>query len=140
MLDEIASYIGKENIAVKLHPRTKANRFSMRGYNVIGQSNIPWEIALMNNDLSDKIFLSNVSTASLSSALLFDELVSSINLFNLLPFDNSLYVRQRNFKDSYDKIIEKYNSEYLSVFQPRSMEELKEIILYVNGRKKIGYK
>jgi hypothetical protein len=69
-----AEHVGKENILVKLHPRTIHNRFSSLGINTNQDSSIPWEIIAMNMDSNDKrTFITISSAALISYQMLFPE-------------------------------------------------------------------
>ena len=50
LVNEMASYFGKDNILVKLHPRSKMNRFASQGLKTYSDCSIPWEVIYLNND------------------------------------------------------------------------------------------
>lgn len=68
---------------VKLHPRTKINRFKNE-FNCIQKSTIPWEVFLLNEEIDNKIFLSISCTTMLSPKLLFDKEYRCILLYKFI--------------------------------------------------------
>ena len=79
---KIAGIVAKENILVKLHPRNKKDRFKEYGIATNKTIGIPWEIIQMNNDFSDKVFLTISSGSVLASKLYFNENIKTYLLFN----------------------------------------------------------
>ena len=62
LLNTISECVGKENILIKLHPRSRKNRF--KGYDIYENSSIPWEVVYLNNDFQD-IELVSISSGSI---------------------------------------------------------------------------
>lgn len=79
---KIADIVGKENILIKLHPRTKINRFDKFGILTNKTVGIPWEVIQMNNNFSDKVFLTISSGSVLASRLYFNDNIKTYLLFN----------------------------------------------------------
>lgn len=79
---KIANKVGKENLMVKLHPRTKKDRFSDLGIKTNKTVGIPWEVIIMNNDFSDKVFLTIASGSVLSPRIIFGDKSPTYMLFN----------------------------------------------------------
>ena len=79
---KIAEIVGKDNIIVKLHPRNKTNRFNKVGIPTWANSEVPWEVIQMNENYSNKIFLSISSGTILMSKLFFEDQIKSYYLFN----------------------------------------------------------
>ena len=79
---KIADKVGKENLMVKLHPRSRIDRFSEYGIKTNNAVGIPWEVIILNNDFSDKVFLTISSGSVLSPRILFGENVQTYMLFN----------------------------------------------------------
>jgi hypothetical protein len=71
------------SFTVKLHPRTKVNRFTEE-FNCIEKSTIPWEVFLLNEEFENKIFLSISCTTMLSPKLLFNKEYKSIMLYKVI--------------------------------------------------------
>lgn len=57
VFDNIINAVGKENVIVKLHPRTNKDRFTEKGVKTIGQSGVPFEALALCGDFSDKVLI-----------------------------------------------------------------------------------
>ena len=67
---------------VKLHPRTKVNRFS-ENFDVIEANGIPWEVYALNMDMSSKIMVSLLCATMTSTKFLYGEETFSLLLYPL---------------------------------------------------------
>ena len=67
ILEHIARIVGKDNITVRLHPKTIVDRFSPNGYKVSPQDGSLWELTCLLADLSNKVFLTVKSSATFSA-------------------------------------------------------------------------
>ena len=65
ILEEIASVVGKENIMVKIHPRNPINRFRELGYKTNTNTSVPWELIILNQELTDLTLLTVASSVPL---------------------------------------------------------------------------
>ena len=131
ILEQIAEIVGKNNILVKLHPRTQSDRFTRRGYTVMTQENVPWEVYALNESLENRVCLSNASTAALTLYTIFNMTVPCINLFKIDFLEKSLYTRQKNFLNVYNMQEKIFNKEKLLFFSPSNIDEVKKIISYL---------
>lgn len=68
-----ADVVGRENVIIKLHPRRKENRFKKYNIKVNNTVGIPWEVIMLNIDFKDKVFITSLSGAALTSLLYFDD-------------------------------------------------------------------
>lgn len=126
------------NFMVKLHPRTKVNRFSEM-FNCIERSTIPWEVYLMNENIEDTIFVSMACTTMLSPKLLFGVEFKSIMICKMVAEGIKDYNGRPYFNDDYLNVIEKIRSMYSdqSLFGlPENENELIDIICSWKGYKK----
>ena len=82
LIMKIADIVGKENLLVKLHPRNKVDRFSKYGITTNKTIGMPWEVIQMNNNFSDKVFLTIASGSVLASKLYFGDNIKTYLLFN----------------------------------------------------------
>lgn len=131
ILDQFAKIVGKENILVKLHPRTISDRFSRRGYHVMKAENVPWEIYALNESIEDRVCISNASTAALTLYTIFSLKIPCINFFKMDFLEKSIYTRQKVFPQIY-RIQEKlFNKDKPTFFSPSNFEELRKIITYL---------
>lgn len=81
VVQQIAKVVGKENIMVKIHPRNPVNRFKELGYKTNENTHIPWEVIVLNQDMSDKILLTFASTAVLNPFRLFGQNTKVYSLY-----------------------------------------------------------
>ena len=84
LVNQIAGKFGKENIMIKIHPRNKINRFTTLGYKTNVNTAIPWEVIILNQDLSDKILITISSLSVLNPYLYFGITSQSYSLLNCL--------------------------------------------------------
>lgn len=135
ILKIVTNLVGKENIVVKLHPRTQNDRFTRRGYNVMPRESVPWEIYMLNENVENKIFISNSSTSALTAKTIFNVTVPTINLFRLDFLEETLYTRQKNFPKVYKMQEEIFNEKRKCFFAPKNEKELERIIRFLEREK-----
>ncbi len=116
----IADKVGRENMMVKLHPRSKVDRFAEYGIKTNKTVGIPWEVIIMNNDFSDKVFMTIASGSVLSPRILFGENVATYMLFNCTKVKSSIVT------DSFYKYLELFKKKYgaSGFYIPDNFEEL----------------
>lgn len=132
-LDELARYVGKENITVKMHPRSPHDRFTHKGYKLLTESKVPLEMLILNNDVSDKVFVTISSGGGVSCDVMFDKPVYSINLFKFMLIGKNFHVRETNFNKYFNRLMERINKNDISIFCPTNSEEFAEVIRYLEG-------
>ena len=93
VIKRIIDFVGKENVIIKLHPRTKVNRFLNMGVKVLGNDGIPWEALVIQGKFNDKILISIGSGSLTNCRLIYGGNISSFMLFKfintgLLQFDD----------------------------------------------------
>lgn len=133
LLNFVSDVLGKENIAVKLHPREHIDRFTPRGYHVLGNYTLPWEIILLANIEKRVSLFSFSSTACLTGKLVFD--MDSYSVFACkMPLINANYVlRDKTMAKFLSLVDREFNRNGRFFFCPNSFSELKEILLYLRG-------
>lgn len=129
LFDQIAKIVGKENIIVKLHPRNKIDRFSIRGYKVLPNRTTPWEVQLLRGEYANKFFITVSSTASLSPMLVYNQEVKSIHLLKMF-IGKSPLLQDSLFHLFYTNMVSLYNSRTINIYQPYCIEECKEVLNY----------
>lgn len=72
MVLDIANIVGKNNLAVKMHPRDGRDVYEKEGLTVVENSYVPWEVFQLCNDFSDKVFLSATSGSFLAMSAMLD--------------------------------------------------------------------
>ncbi|MBS7007257.1 polysialyltransferase family glycosyltransferase [Anaerostipes sp.] len=132
-LEEI---VGKENLIVKLHPRNRTDRFTPYGFQVMKQSNVPWEMVLLTGDISKKILFTVSSNASITSKLIFQKKMNAVLLYRMF-MGKTWLMANRNFEASHKKAVAKFNEKRKCVYTPHSMDEVKETLKYIGGLERI---
>lgn len=87
LVDKIADVVGKDNIMVKIHPRNPKNVFKENGYKTNENTSIPWELIVLNTDMSDKVLISISSTALLNPVSVFGLDVRAYSLMKCIDRD-----------------------------------------------------
>ena len=120
---DLLKLVGKENILVKLHPRSKINRFSKLGVHVVEKSSVPWELIQLNNHFDDKILIAIDSSPILTSHVYFNDKCKSILLYKAI---NNYKLAGENLEQYIAEFIKKYSSDKLYI--PENIEQFKKII------------
>lgn len=134
MLEDIAKIVGKENIIVKRHPRCQHDRFTERGFKVLTDSRFPWEITLLNEDARHHVLISLSSTATTTGKTVLGKNIPAVQLYAMRPFGEAgPHCAQKNFEDYAKSLYAYMNQGGRCLFVPKSMDELKEAILFIEG-------
>lgn len=113
----------KEDLLIKLHPRDSIDKYKNYSQTMVNNSNFPWELIYLNEDLYDKVLISVNSSAVFTPKIVFGRNHKIIILKNIYGFvDEEL----NNFIKLFD-----HNK---NVFQPSTSEELKKIINSLKSR------
>lgn len=115
-IKEIADIVGKENLIIKLHPRSCNNRFEDLGYKVSKAQAIPWEVISLNIDIHNKVLISNSSTAVIMPNRLLNMQYKGIFLFELTGC-----IINENYRNYY---LKNYDTDESLVKIPRTKQEL----------------
>lgn len=133
ILDRISERVGKENIIVKLHPRTVHNVFAMHGYKTFLESNVPWEMFVLNPEFKEKILLTVSSGSAITSKLIFGEDFNAIYIWKIMTLAQRYHIKVKNFRQFFDKTMLLYNQDRRNMFCPSDMSELDIAIKYFEG-------
>lgn len=123
IVERIAEKVGKENIMVKIHPRNPINRFKDLGYKTNSDSFIPWELIVLNQDMSDKIFVTIASGAAINPYLYLGLPIRSYSLLDSL--EHRPGIMSTSVGDIMAKAYATY-PEYL--IAPKTLEEFIETL------------
>jgi len=126
----ISKYIDPTSIVVKLHPRTKINRFKDLGVDVMNASAVPWEVIQLNHDYGGCIFITITSSPIFSSDIYFGDKCYKILLYKCLKTPPSSI--DAKFEAYVQKYKERFGSDYL--FIPESYDELKSILMKLTNK------
>ena len=124
----LAEMIGKDNVIVKLHPRTQVNRFEQYGITTADKlgmrQGVPWEVIVMNMETNANcVFVTVNSGAVINYSFLFDKGYRTVLMIKCLGGSGSADDGARmQFLERYAKSI----PEVLAL--PESREELYALI------------
>ena len=118
MVEQMAAKLGKDNIMVKIHPRNPYNRFAQLGYKTNIDTSIPWEVIMLNEQLTDKILVTISSGSVIYPYLYIGIPAISYSLIRCLKEAPGL------MKGEMGKLMEKVYATYPDVFKaPATMDE-----------------
>lgn len=120
-----------DSFCVKLHPSTLLKELEHRGYTSNFQTAI--EMLCMNNNVSNNVFISVLSTVGVAPKLMFDQEPVVIFLYKIISLDKLKYVGSNFFI-----FIENFTNIYIDpdrIFIPESMQELEEILKNLDSKK-----
>lgn len=128
----IVNKVGKENVLIKLHPRTKEDRFSKLGIKTLGNDGIPWEAITLTSDFSNKVLIAISSGSIVNYRLTYGKNMRAIMMFKL--FKTNL----RQLSNDYDVFWNKLKSNYPDggIYIPESIEELDKILTEIGSDEK----
>lgn len=133
LLNKLSAKLGKENIVVKLHPRTKDNRFSSEGYSIF-EVDVPLELIILNGKNKGKVFVAIESGAPLTCLMNFQSNNTVVLLFKCSKFVDTQTTDEHFFK-LLERLKQKNGDEQLII--PENISELDEVSNYINY--KLGY-
>ena len=122
LLESFAKIVGKDNIMVKIHPRNAVNRFEDLGYKTNKDTFIPWELIILNQDISSKVLLTISSTSILNPIRLFGINVRAYSLYKCV--DNIPNVLSNGLWEAIEYAYEQY-SPFIKILNNK--RELKTI-------------
>lgn len=129
LYSEAAEICGKENFVVKLHPRRQTNRFEAKSITA-NQSIAPWEIYLLNQDMSGKTLITSASGSVFTSLLYFGMDVRVIMVYKCIQAQIPLI--QENF-ETFLNTIEKCGKKK-NMLIPKDCGEFYEILKQIKYR------
>ena len=128
----IAQVVGKESIEIRLHPRTKVNRFEPFGYTTSTGEGALWETQLMQHldQIKDLVLITVDSTAAFSSYKLMNVPMDVIILDRLIWGS----YKDKNSKSKmqyFSTMVDRCNRDKTHCFRPYSYPELKIDLEYL---------
>lgn len=109
--------------AIKLHPRNGVNRFKDDGISIM-DSDIPWELYCLNNDVSGKTLISVTSNAAISPQLFLAKPPRTVLVYKLFRGRDSLLII-----DAYRKYLKKLMAKCSRIQAPADDAELSAALL-----------
>lgn len=116
---------------VKLHPRTFMKEVGDQ--KCISNVTTAIEALCLNGDVSENVFVSGLSAASVMPKLMFDQEPVVIFLYKIFELDKLIFSG-----DDYIEFMEEFSKTHKNsnrVFSPRTIYELEDIIEKLNGKK-----
>lgn len=126
LLNLVAECVGKENLLVKVHPRSSIDYYKKNGFHYNTNVSIPWEIYCLDQEqLKGKVLISIFSTAILSPYIYFGLKNKVVSLIEM--FDNSSYSGYYKYLTDFIKIkIFKQNEDIYLL--PKNLDELQNLL------------
>ncbi len=128
LLDLLEGFFGKDEFLVKLHLRSKPERYEKYHHT---KDTTLWEYVWCEKSLANKLLITPVSTAALSPKMFFDE--EPVVIFTYRLFDKSL-TENPDYKNMIDFVM-RFRDCYTNkdrVFIPQSLQELRGILENLN--------
>ena len=120
---KLIQIVGETNVMVKLHPRSKTNRFSDMNINVQLPNGIPWEAILLTARMESITLLALGSGSVINSRLLLGTSARAILLYKCLN------TRPPAFDSNFELFIRRFSEKYQDgVFVPETIDEAIKII------------
>lgn len=118
----IACIVGKDNILIKIHPRSKTDRFRKLGFQT-AKSAVPWEVIAMNLNISEKVLITVDSGSVFSPAIMLGKDVTAIVIYKCTDLNVDLVPK------GFEHFIMQFESKYRSscCYIPNGNEELEKL-------------
>lgn len=130
LVDEIANVVGKENLLIRLHPRSANDRFSPFGFHTLASNSALWETSLIYGGYKNKIFISVDSSAIYSRKKIINE-DGYIIILNKIAWGNYRNKKDKKSDEYISEMLERCNADKIYAFQPYEKKELKLILNYM---------
>ena len=111
IISDICDVVGIENVIVKLHPRTRIDRFVKMGIPTNSDSSIPWELIALNNQENNSVLV-----AVSSGSLIHPQLYWGINQNSICLADCKEY--------SIEEINKEYYQEFIRLCKEKNLAKL----------------
>lgn len=126
IVEDVVKEFGKENLLVKLHPRTRHNRFNDLGLKTYKNTSVPWELIALNGDLDNTILFCIGSGAILYPKLYWGIEQKSIALVNCEEYKFD-YLNNDYYK-TFQRICQEKSLAYLPCDKNEFLRKVKELI------------
>lgn len=122
---KIIDFLGKENVVVKMHPRTKIDRFTPMGIRTLENDGVPWEVVLLSGNIQNKIFVSMASGSIINAKLLLGDSTDSWLLYKCT--EEMIVSMNHDFEDFINKLNGK--GVLINLKIPSSYKDLEQLLL-----------
>lgn len=124
IIKAVVDVVGVENVFVKLHPRTKVNRFEPMGITTNKDIGIPWEAIMLFRNFNHKVFITTSSGAAMTGLLYFNDNSNTIMNFKCMKHQQSIVTPL--FLKYLSDVQQRFGNNKLNI--PNNMTELTNII------------
>lgn len=122
---KVISLLGKHDVVVKMHPRSKIDRFSEQGIHTIRSDGIPWEAVLISDKIKNKKYIALASGSIINARLLLGGNDESYLLYKCL--EEPLPTLDNQFEDFLKKYISMKGQKGIVV--PDSWKTLQTVLV-----------
>lgn len=129
MILDIVEKVGKDNVIIKLHPRTKNDRFSKLGIKTLGSDGIPWEAITLTGDFSNKVLIAIGCGSIVNYRLTYGKNMRAILMFKL--YKTNLKYLSSNYNKFWDKLKSTYPEG--GIYMPETIGELDKILTEIKN-------
>jgi len=131
LAEMLAAYAEKENFIVKRHPRNKMDRFTPLGYKVMPETNVPWEVLILENqkEIREKVVCSVFSQTLFSPLDVFGIDARGVMLIKMLRH-HVFWYEKKEWQEYINKMVREANQGSMKIYVPESEVELKEAVRY----------
>ena len=123
-----AEILGKNDFVVKLHPRNNCYRYNPELVRV-NKAIAPWEIYLLNQNISGKTLITSASGSIFTSLIYFGMDVNIILIYKLIK--EKIPLLNSNFEHLLASISKQTQAK---IFIPESYDELKSILMKLTNK------
>jgi hypothetical protein len=119
----VAEIVGKDNLVVKVHPRDDAGKYQGNGLKVDINSDIPWEVIQINQDFSDKVLITTLSSSIINLNPLLEKPSKAYYGYELCNIEGNALAKH------YREILERYlHDQNLELRNINVLNQLEELI------------
>ena len=124
LIKVIKEVIPVEEILIKVHPRESQEKYKDLEIDLMDQSEVPWEIVMLNHDFSKCIFVTAESSAVFTSRVYFR--TTGADVYAYKCFNGKYY----DLPKSIEKWVDLYRKVYIKkcLFVPHSIENFKKVL------------
>ncbi len=133
LLDAIADVVGRDNIAVKMHPLSSKGEalYRTHGYHTYANDSLPWELYALKPGLENKVLLSVSSNALFVPFTIADKKIYLVSLLDVMRLSRRPHANTAEYRRFLDKFANAVNQDDRIFFSPRNLTELEKIICYL---------
>ncbi len=135
LINITADLIGRDDIMIKLHPRSVNNRFP--GLRTLPASKTPWEAFVLNQNMNDKVFITIDSASAINARLLYKCKARVILLYKVLGISNRKY--SPVILDKFVVNIREAAGGQEWIYVPKDIEEYKIVLKRINDAETLSH-